>query len=127
MATTAAREYELTLSLTAHLMLLISLQSYKLAPPKKKTLCKLKTILMMSWGPICNLLNPLSSCFLLSDMWANGRSSLVQGQHQPIQCQLNSRCGGEGVGAQGWRASLCCNREKCKNRQSTLNHIAFWP
>ncbi len=45
----------LTLSLTAHLMLLISLQSYNLAPPKKKTLCKLKTILIMSWGPICNL------------------------------------------------------------------------
>jgi hypothetical protein len=47
----------LTLSLTAYLMLLISLQSYKLAPPpKKKTrLGKLKMILMMSRGPLCNL------------------------------------------------------------------------
>jgi hypothetical protein len=36
----------------------LQLQSYKLAPPpqkKKMTLCKLKTILMISWGPICNL------------------------------------------------------------------------
>jgi hypothetical protein len=51
-------------------------------------------------------------------MWANGRSSLVQGQHQPIKCQLNSSCGGEGVGAQGWRASLRKMRKSPKYTQS---------
>jgi hypothetical protein len=34
-------------------------------------------------------------------MWANGRSSLVQVQHQPIRCQLNSSCGGRGWGRRG--------------------------
>ncbi len=69
----------LTLSLTAHLMLLISLQSYKLAPPpkKKKTLCKLKTILMMSWGPICNL--PYLLCKYFPILWVPVFSCLTCG------------------------------------------------
>ncbi len=107
-------------------MLLISLQSYKLAPTKKTTWCKLKTILRMSQGLICNChiycVDTPQSCesWFPVWIWANDRSSLVQGHTQPIRCQLNSCCG-----VAVWGASLCCHREKCENRQDTLNHIVF--
>jgi hypothetical protein len=64
---------------------------------------------MMSWGPICNL--PYLLCRDSSVLWVPVFSCLTCGpmteapqfkaNTQPIRCQLNSSCGGEGWGSRG--------------------------
>ncbi len=95
-------------------------------PPKKITLCKFKTNLMMAEGLICNL--PYLPWRYSSILWVPVFSCLTCWQYQKL---LSSRptpsqsdasltvAVGEGVGV-----SLCCHREKCKNRWSTVHSIA---
>jgi hypothetical protein len=66
----------LTLSFTAHLMSLISMQSFELAPPPLPS-------------------NPTQSPYFLSEVWANSKvkASYLKVNTQPIRCQLNSNIG----------------------------------
>jgi hypothetical protein len=118
----------LTLSLNAHLTLLFSLQRYILAPPppppNKDYIIQIKDNSDdVRKANLQILLNPLISCFFLSDIWVNSRSSLVQGQHPANQMPAEVVVGGGGVGVKNF---VCCHREKCKNRQGTFNRMAFW-
>jgi hypothetical protein len=49
---------------------------------------------------------PQSSEFL-SEVWANSKGSLPQGQHPAYQIQLNSSCGRMGGGGEGGGFLLC--------------------